>query len=58
MGYRPVIEHQVSFILQGLLMATFGITGISAPVELVVGPLFAVTGLTYLVYTYHYRKEM
>lgn len=54
-GYRA---FQVSFILQGLLLATFGTTELSAPVESVIGPLFAVTGLTYLVYTYHYRKEM
>ncbi|MFP3909945.1 MAG: DUF2178 domain-containing protein [Archaeoglobaceae archaeon] len=49
---------QVSFILMGLLMAIFGITELSAPVESVIGPLFAVTALTYLVYAYYYRREM
>ncbi len=54
-GYRA---FQISFILQGLLLAIFGTTELSTPVESVIGPLFAVTGLIYLVYTCHYTREM
>jgi uncharacterized membrane protein len=49
---------QVTFILQGFLFAVLGIFTIQLPAQPVVGLLFAITGVSYVVFFYWYRNKM
>ena len=54
-GYRA---YQVSFILQGVVFAIVGLTTIDLPLTPVLGGLFGMTGLAYIIAYNWYRRSM
>lgn len=54
-GYRA---YQASFVVQGVVFAVVGLTRVDLPLEMVLGALFAFTGLVYVVAYNWYRRRM
>jgi uncharacterized membrane protein len=54
-GYRA---YQVTFILQGVIFAVVGLTTIDLPLTPVLGGLFGLTGLSYIIAYNWYRRSM
>jgi len=54
-GYRA---YQASFIVQGAVFAVVELTRIDLPLDLVLGALFAFTGLVYVIAYNWYRRSM
>lgn len=49
---------QISFTLTGLIFASISITKYQPPAQTVLGLIFALMGLSYILLFYHYRKKM
>lgn len=52
------VAFRVTFVVEGVLLAVFGFTGIEVGVYPVAGLLMAITGLTYVTFRRWYESKM